>query len=62
MQPCHMDHNYFGHSHLPSYRHICGDLEDAPEQDRKEDREMPLDRTSVSEHQSLHGGMKKSSF
>lgn len=58
MQPCHMDHNYFGRGHLPSYCHICADLEDVSDEDRKDDRKMPLDRKSVSEYQTLHGGMK----
>lgn len=59
MHHCHMDHNYFGHIHLPSFCHICADLEEASEQDSKEDRKMPLDRTSVSEYQTLLGVMNQ---
>lgn len=59
MQDCHMDHNYFGHIRLPSFCHISADLEDASEQDSKEDRKMPLDRTSVSEYQTLLGVMNQ---
>lgn len=57
MQSCHMDHSYFGRS--PSYCHICADHEDVPEQDRKEAKKRPLDRTSASEKQTLCRGINQ---
>lgn len=57
MQDTYMDHNYFGNIHLSSFCRICADLEEV--QDRKEARERLVDRTSVSECQTLHGGLNQ---
>lgn len=54
-----MVHHSSGLVDLPPLRHIRADLEDASEQSRKEDGEKPLDRTRVSEHQGLHGGLSQ---
>lgn len=57
MQDTYMDHNYSGLICLSSFCHICADLEDV--QDKKEDRKRLLDRTRVSEYQTLHGGLNQ---
>lgn len=59
MQDTYMDRNYFGNIHLSSFWRICADLEDV--QERKQDRKRLLDRTRVSEYQTLHGGLNQES-